>query len=80
MKDGHVDLYFHPVLLNRTIDHDIAVDDVLWTCRRLARLSDRQWRDAFRAAGYSDEEITAYVDHLKRKVREGLALGEQSEA
>ncbi len=80
VKDGRVDLYYRPVILNRTIDHDLAVDDVLWTCRRLARLSDRQWRDAFRAAGYSEEEITAYVDHLKRKVREGLALGERNRA
>jgi hypothetical protein len=80
VKDGRVDLYYRPVILNRTIDHEIAVDDVLWTCRRLARLSDRQWSDAFRAAGYSDEETTAYVDHLKRKVREGLALGERNRA
>lgn len=65
VKDGRVDLYYRPVILNRTIDHEIAVDDVLWTCRRLARLSDRQWNDAFRAAGYSDEETAAYVDHLK---------------
>lgn len=77
-KDGRVDLYFEPVILNRSVEDDITVEDVLWTCRRLDRLSDRQWRDAFRAAGYSDEETTAYVDHLKRKVREGLAIGERA--
>ena len=80
VKDGRVDLYYRPVIVNRTIDHEITVDDVLWTCRRLARLSDRQWNDAFRAAGYSDEETAAYVDHLKNKVREGLALGERNKA
>jgi len=53
---------------------------VLWTCRRLDRLSDRQWRDAFRAGGYSDEEGAAYFDVLKRKVREGLALAEGQRA
>jgi hypothetical protein len=79
-KDGRVDLYFHPVILNRSVEDDLTVEDVLWTCRRLARLSDRQWRDAFRAAGYSDAEVTAYVDRLKHKVREGLALAERHQA
>jgi len=79
-KDGRVDLYFKPVILNRSVEDDITVEDVLWTCRRLDRLSDRQWRDAFRAAGYSDEETTAYVGHLQRKVREGLALGRPAKA
>jgi hypothetical protein len=79
-KDGRVDLYFHPVMLNRSVEDDITVEDVLWTCRRLDRLSDRQWRDAFRAAGYGDEETTAYVGHLQRKVREGLALGRRAKA
>jgi hypothetical protein len=79
-KDGRVDLYYHPVILNRSVEDDLTVDDVLWTCRRLARLSDRQWRDAFRAGGYSEEEVTAYVEHLKRKVRDGLALADRHQA
>ena len=29
----------------------LTVDDVVWTCRLMARISDRQRRDAFRAAG-----------------------------
>jgi hypothetical protein len=72
--DGHVDLYFKSNLLSGNVEDDITVKDVLWTCRRLARLSDRQWRDAFRAAGYSDEEGAALATRMKLKVREGLAL------
>jgi hypothetical protein len=79
-KDGRVELHFEPVILNRSVEDDVTVEDVLWTCRRLERLSDRQWGDAFRAAGYTDEETAAYVDHLKRKVREGLALGRPAKA
>jgi hypothetical protein len=79
-KDGRVDLYFEPVYVNRGVEDDITVDDVLWTCRRLAKLSDRQWRDAFRAGGYSDAEVGAYVEHMKRKVREGLALADRRQA
>jgi hypothetical protein len=75
--DGdRVELYYHPVMLNRHVDDDLTVADVLWTCRRLARLSDRQWRDAFRAAGYSDQVGGAFTARLKSKVREGLALGD----
>jgi hypothetical protein len=80
VKNGHVDLYYRPVMLNWGVDNDLTVEDVLWTCRRLDRLSDRQWRDAFRAAGYSDAEGTAYSTRLKAKVREGLALAEGARA
>ena len=74
VDDDRVELYYHPLLLNNGVDDDLTVADVLWTCRRLARLSDRQWRDAFRAAGYSDEVGAAFTGRLKSKVREGLAL------
>jgi hypothetical protein len=74
--DGdRVELHYRPLLLNNGVDDDLTVADVLWTCRRLDRLSDRQWRDAFRAAGYSDEVGAAFAGRLKSKVREGLALG-----
>jgi hypothetical protein len=73
--DGdRVRFHFQPLILNERVASDITVDDVLWTCRRLAELSDRQWRDAFRAAGYSDDEVTAFSGRLRQKVREGLAL------
>jgi hypothetical protein len=52
----------------------LTVDDVLWTCRLIARISDRQWRDAFRAAGYEDAEQRRYISKLKSKIGEGLAL------
>ncbi|HKA14783.1 MAG TPA: hypothetical protein VKH41_07185 [Myxococcota bacterium] len=74
VKHDRVDLYFRPLLLNWGVDRDIAVDDVLWTCQRLARLRDRQWRDAFRAAGYSEEEGAPFIDRMRAKVKEGLAL------
>jgi hypothetical protein len=76
-KDGRVHLYYKPMLLSRSVEHDLTVDDVLWTCGRLARLSERQWRDAFRAGGYNDAEVTAYVDRVKDKMRDGLALADR---
>jgi len=74
VKDGRVDFYYRPIILNLGVDDDITVDDVLWTCRRLDRLSDRQWRDAFRAGGYSEDEGAEFAHRLQAKVREGLAL------
>jgi hypothetical protein len=73
--DGNrVEFHFNPLILNLNVTRGIVVDDVLWTCRRLAQLSDRQWSDAFRAAGYTSEEGAAFSNRLRQKVREGLAL------
>jgi hypothetical protein len=52
----------------------LTVGDVVWTCKLLARITDRQWRDAFRAAGYTDTEQQRFIAKLKAKVDEGLAL------
>jgi hypothetical protein len=52
----------------------LTVDDVVWTCRLMARISDRQWSDAFRAAGYTDADQRRYITKLKSKIGEGLAL------
>jgi hypothetical protein len=41
---------------------------------RLARLSARQWSDAFRAAGYSESDAQRYVVRLRQKVNEGLSV------
>ena len=48
--------------------------DVVWTCRLMSRLSDTQWLEAFRAAGYSDEQVRRYTAKMKAKVAEGLQL------
>jgi len=50
------------------------VEHVVWTCGLLNRLSDQQWRDAFRAASYSNDATERYVASLKSKIAEGLAL------
>jgi hypothetical protein len=59
----------HGALLNT-----LSPRDVVWACELMSRLSDGQWNDAFRAAGYSPEESRRYVMKIKRKIAEGLAL------
>lgn len=57
----------------------LTAADVVWTCRLLDRLSDRQMRDAFLAAGQSPEVATRYARKLRTKINEGLALAETTE-
>lgn len=53
---------------------DITPADVRWICERLNRLSDQQWRDAFRAASYEPDIANRFITKIKQKVAEGLAL------
>ena len=53
---------------------EITVDDVRWICERLARLTERQWQDAFRAGGYEPATATRFVRKLTSKISDGLAL------
>ena len=65
---------FHYRGIHSRLVDTLTVDDVVWTCRLMARISDDQWRDAFRAAAYQDAEQQRYITKLKSKIREGLAL------
>lgn len=48
--------------------------DVRWAAERLSRLTDRQWRDAFRAANYADPIADRYLARIKEKIAFGLTL------
>ena len=52
----------------------IRVDDVVWLCRQLDRLTDRQWSDAFRAGGYEPLVADRFIRRMKEKIAEGLAI------
>jgi hypothetical protein len=73
VSNGHVRFGYrgrHQELL----DDRIAVDDVKWICERLQKISDAQWRDAFRAGGYSEDVSARYIARLHSKIAEGLKL------
>ena len=70
--DGTVRFDYHG--RHRELIRDIRVDDVLWTCRLFAQLSDRQWDDAFRAAAYDAGVRQRYIAKIKQKVASALAL------
>ena len=65
---------FHYNGIHNKIVETVTVDDVVWTCRLMARVSDAQWHDAFRAAGFTPGDQQRYIEKLKSKIRDGLAL------
>jgi hypothetical protein len=72
VKDGKIVFeYSGP---NKPLVENITPDDVRWTSQLLSRLSDQQWRDAFRAGGYSPEDSAKYVARFKERIAEGLAV------
>ena len=64
-EKGHVKLDDHG--RHGDLYKDVTPADVLWTCRLLARLSDRQLHDAFRAANYPEAVAERYGRLLLRE-------------
>ena len=78
VENGIVKFDYHG--RHRELFRDITPDDVAWTVRLFAQLSDRQLDDAFRAAHYPESVRTRYVKKLKSKIQEGLALDRRAAA
>jgi hypothetical protein len=47
----------------------VTTADLRWTCDLLDGLSEQQWRDAFRAGGYTPEESSRY----RRKIQDNIS-------
>jgi hypothetical protein len=65
---------FHYRGIYRDVIDGVTPADVRWACELLNRLSDKQWNDAFRAAGYNDDQTRRFVSKIKAKVAQGLSL------
>lgn len=72
VENGRVQFDYHA--RHRELLENIAPADVVWICRILDRISDKQWDDAFRGAAYPKETADRYIRKLKSKIQEGLAL------
>lgn len=77
--DGERVRFHYHGLYGNLVD-TVTAGDVVWTCRLLARISDRQWRDAFDAGGYAPEIRDRFVAKVKAKIAEGLALAPRAAA
>jgi hypothetical protein len=75
VRDGRVQFAYagrHKRLLE-----PITPSDVVWICERLDRLTDRQWTDAFRAAGYIEDARVRILTTIERHIKQGLALADR---
>jgi hypothetical protein len=71
-EPGRVKFDFHGA--RRGMLRDIGPGDVVWACRLLARLSDKQLEDAFTAAGYAPDIRARFIAKIRTKIQQGLAL------
>src|SRR5262249_19718241 len=72
VTDGFVKFTYHgwqPQLVRGAI----RVEDAQWAAGLLAGLTDRQWRDAFRAGGYPDDLSARFL----RKIKANIAQAQQ---
>jgi hypothetical protein len=65
--------FFIGKMRNHWIGKHIPRDDARWIGSKLALLSDEQIQDAFRAGGYSPEEVAQYADAVEDRIAQ---LGE----
>lgn len=73
VTNGHVDFAYRGWYQNY-VRNRITPDDVSWVSGLLGRLTDRQWQDAFRAAGYEAAEANRFIRKLREKVEQGQAI------
>lgn len=59
--------------MERIVKH-IPREDAKWLGQNLSRLSEEQIRDAFRAGGYSAEEVEGYTKEVQKRIAELNAL------
>ena len=76
VENGHVVFEYRG--RHKALFENIPPADVRWVCERLNRLTDTQWRDAFRAGGIEGEIADRFIRRMKQKISEGLALKDRS--
>ena len=79
VRGGHVEFKAHG-WYRKLVEERIVPDDVVWASNLLSRLSDRQWRDAFRAGGYEPQVADRFIRKLREKVRQGQDLTRRATA
>jgi len=68
---------FHYKGIYRDVVSTVKPMHVRWACERLAALTDQQWNDAFRAAGYTPDQTGRWLTRIKEKIAQGLELTKQ---
>src|SRR5262245_35760498 len=79
VENGFVKFSYHG-WHQELFDRRIAPRDLRWASELLARLSDSQWADAFRAGGYSPETANRFIARLQRKIADARRVGDAGTA
>ena len=74
VKDGFIEFDYHG-WHQELVERRITPRDVAWASRLLARLTARQWADAFRAGGYPAATSATFIGVIQRRIREGQRIG-----
>jgi hypothetical protein len=78
VTDGFVQFNYHG--WHQELFKRISTDDVAWASERLGQLSDKQWRDAFRAGGFAPAIASRFIARLHQKIADGRRLGQTPSA
>jgi hypothetical protein len=73
-EPGFVDFVLHGRPEFEKVTRHIPRADAKWLGQRLAQLSEEQIRDAFRAGGYTPEEVTEYTQAMQKRIAQLVAL------
>jgi hypothetical protein len=74
VNNGYVD-FDYGAWYAKLVRDRITPADVEWASNLVGRLSDRQWRDAFRAAGFEPDVAGRFIAKLKEKIEQGRTIG-----
>ena len=74
VHNGFVEFDYHG-RFGEMVTKRITPADVAWGCNLLAKLTDRQWEDAFRAAGYAPETASGFIGVIRARIAQGQRIG-----
>jgi len=74
VRNGFVDFGYHAVHAS-LVRERITPDDVRWASGLLSGLTDRQWHDIFRTAGYGAADAERFIRRVTQKIEEGMRIG-----
>ena len=73
VSNGYVEFAYNGWYKN-LVRERIKPEEVAWACNLLGRLSDKQMRDAFGAAGYEPDVSARFIATLREKIQRGRSL------
>ena len=79
VSNGHVD-FAYKGWYQKLVRDRITPEDVRWASDLLAQLSEQQWREAFRAAGYDPETADRFIRTFQKKIDQGRDVTRRASA